>query len=134
VFKDGCRPTAQREGRCPIAGLAGELTMSKTKSELDGLTDEELFVKAMREHFYTLNCAHERIRQQMHILLRKPSEAAILFEALLTSHKLANSTYAQLIELRERAAKGSKDSEVDNSNIGTPNDQRFTNLGTKTPN
>jgi hypothetical protein len=107
--------------------------MSKLQTELNGLTDEELFVKTMRALFITLNIAHEMILPQMHIVVRKPRELAVLLKALVATHEVANSTYAQLLESRQRAADASKDSPMD-SNIDTLNTAPFNNLGTKTRN
>jgi hypothetical protein len=107
--------------------------MSKMQTELDGLTNEELFVKAMRALFITLSIAHEGIQPRLHIVIRKPRELAVLLKALVATHEVANSTYAQLLESRQRAADASKDSPMD-SNIDTPNTAPFNNLGTKTPN
>ena len=107
--------------------------MSKMQTELNGLTDEELFVKAMRALFITLSITHEMIQVRMDIVIRKPRELAVLLKALVATHEVANSTYAQLLESRQRAAHASKDSPMD-SNIDTPNKAPFNNLGTKTPN
>jgi hypothetical protein len=98
----------------PMANTAAIVGASEADKKLEGLSDDLLLRKAIRESLITLNVLLEETRRQgPRLMATKPAELGVLVKGLTAFLTAANEAGRQLLERQHRERRAVAEAEAD---------------------